>query len=542
MTPQFRRLLEKRGIEDIANFLNPSIKNLEPPSSLSGVDKAAEEIFPFIYDARKIVVFGDYDCDGICATAVMVRVLRKLGANCEAFLPERMGEGYGMTSASLDRMLREHPDVALVITVDNGINSIDEVERLKKMGVSVVVTDHHLPGEKLPNCTIVNPSVASTEALTAICGAAVAFMLANRIVDISKSKGKYTGGKFGGEALVLAGLATVTDVMPLKGNNRILVYEALRRFNQFAPEGLRQLVKLARGDFNAPEKEEKNPTVKDFGFLIGPRINAPGRMATGDVALKLVLCDDNKLASSVALEVDAHNSERKKIELEMMNEAMEKVVPNALAQVIDLPNGKPGVAGIVASRILENLGSTAPVCVIAGTHGSARSPEGFNIRDAFEACSEYLERFGGHAAAAGFSVKDGKVDAFRQALCEYTQNNFIREENKELSYDIVLSPNEITKEFYNEILSMEPFGEGNAEPLFKLENVKINEAKVFGANEKHLSFYVCDYRAVWWNHGEIAGKLSNSQLIDIYFSIKSSDYSRKGVELVVKSIPKVMVI
>lgn len=541
MTPQFRKLLEKRGIEDIEKFLNPSIKDLELPSSLPGVDKAAEEIFPFIFNFSKIVVFGDYDCDGICATAVMVRVLRKLGANCDAFLPERMCEGYGMTNASLDRMLREHPDVALVVTVDNGINSVNEVERLKKMGISVVVTDHHLPGERLPDCTIVNPSVDAPESLNTICGAAVSFMLANRIVDISKINGKYNGGKLGGEALILAGLATVTDVMPLKGYNRILVYEALRRFNQLAPEGLRKLVELARSDFNATGKNERNLSVRDFGFLIGPRINAPGRMATGDIALKLVLCDNVELAGKVAREVDRHNSERKKFEQEMMNEAMKSIVPDAPAQVINLPNGKPGVAGIVASRVLESLGGKTPVCVIADSHGSARSPDGFNIRDAFEACSQHLERFGGHAAAAGFSVKEGQIDAFRQALCEYTRSNFIQERNKESSYDIELGFDEITKEFYDEIVLMEPFGEGNPEPLFKMENILIKDAKSFGANGKHLSFRVRDFTAVWWNHGEMADKLSNPQSTDIYFSIKSSDYG-KGVELIVKSIPKVMVI
>ena len=514
----------------------PSVKDIESPSSLPGIDEAAEEILPFIYDKRKIVVFGDYDCDGICATAVMVRTLRALGANCVPFLPKRVGEGYGMTSASLDRMFREHSDVALVITVDNGINSVDEVKFLvETKGVSIVVTDHHLPGEVLPKCTIVNPSVNAPKSLSSLCGAAVAFMLANRIVVLSKIQGKYTGGKIGGAALVLAGLATVTDVMPLIGINRIFVHEALRRFHEFAPHGLKELIKLAKTDANAVEEPPKAPTVKDFGFAIGPRINAPGRMATGEAALNLLLCDKVENVSDIAKTVDEFNNARKAHEQGMVDEAMRSVVAGAPAQVIDLPNGMPGVAGIVASRLLENLGGKTPVCVIASGHGSARAPDGFNIRKAFEACSEYLNRFGGHAAAAGFSVKEGQLDDFRAALSEYAQRNLPQDEQREECYDIDLCVDEITNEFYAEVQLMEPFGEGNLEPIFKLKDAIVDQVRLIGADKKHLSFMIGPRRAVWRNHGQMFTELSQNRKRDIYFSLKFSDYSR-SVELIVKSI------
>ena len=401
------RLLAIRGIvpDSVDAFFSPSISDLAKPSELPGISKSAEVVLDAVSRGDKIVVFGDYDCDGICASAILaiaIGAISKSGSRPAVFLPDRLTEGYGMTSASVARMLAENPGVKLLVTVDNGINSVDEVARLKASGISVVVTDHHLPGETIPAAdAVVNPKVASTPRLEGLCGAGVAFMLANACVTLARERGLYSGPNVGGPLLVLAGIATVTDIMPLTGQNRILVYEALKRFRSLAPTGLKELL------LRASRSSSPTLTSKDFGFLIGPRINAAGRMASGMEALRLILSTDREECREFARIVDVRNVERKSVEQSMLDEALSKIVPGAPAQVIDIPNGHQGVAGIVAARILERLGEDPveggpkPVCVIVKGHGSARAPEGYNVRDAFIHSAEALERFGGHAAAGG---------------------------------------------------------------------------------------------------------------------------------------------
>ena len=408
------RILEKRGISaaEIDDFLSPSIRDLAPARELPNVEAAAEAILSAVRARRRIVVFGDYDCDGVCATAILVRTLAAFGADVSPFLPERLSEGYGMSEASVARMLAENPGVGLVVTVDNGINSVENIAFLRGKGVDVVVTDHHLPGEVLPDCVVVNPKVSHPDVFENLCGAGVAFLLAGELVSRAKSAGLYSGPSLAGPLLVLAGLATVTDVMPLLGQNRILVAEALNRFDALAPVGLRALFA------KAAKRGVARHTSRDFGFLLGPRINAAGRIASGAEALRLVLADDQDEAGEAARIVNGRNDERKSIEQKMLEDALAKVVPGAAAQVIDLPDGHQGVAGIVAARVMERMEPKVPVCVVVGGHGSARAPDGINVRDALAASGDFLDRFGGHAAAAGFSVKAGMVDAFRARFAE----------------------------------------------------------------------------------------------------------------------------
>ena len=539
------RLLEKRGIAGdaaVGEFFSPSISALVRPEELPGIAEAAEVI---LAHSGKVVVFGDYDCDGVCATAIVVSCLRALvGKDGQdkvvPFLPERLSEGYGMSEASVRRMLTENPDVSLVITVDNGINSVDPVAELKAKGIKVVITDHHLPGAVLPAAdALVNPKVSSPAALNGLCGAGVAFLLAERLVEESRRRGTYAGPNIGGPLLVLAGLATVTDIMPLVGHNRILVYEALRRFRQLAPIGLRELLDRAAKSAAAAL------TSKDFGFLIGPRINAAGRVASGMVALELILTDDREIARESARIVDAHNVERKNIEQRMTDEALGKVVPDAHAQVIDLPDGHPGVAGIVAARVLEHLEGRVPVCVIAGGHGSARSPDDINIRDAFEACRDCLTTYGGHAAAGGFSVKEGMVEAFRKSLNDYCSSRVSgrAERDAEPKVDAWVGVNDLTVELAEWLGRMEPFGEGNPLPVFGMRDVVFVDARPLGQDGRHLQVAISPVeprlrrseclRAVWWNHGDLVEELRRDALRPrtIAFSVELSDYGERHVEL-----------
>lgn len=529
------RLLAGRGVTSATaeSYFAPALRNLVGPQLLPGVDDAAETILAAVRSGRKIVVFGDYDCDGICATALLVRTLSAVGVAAEPFLPERLTEGYGMNERSVARLLSEHPDVGLVVTVDNGINSVEQVAELKSRGISVVVTDHHLPGPVLPDCPVVNPKVAAPPELEGLCGAAVAFFVANALIDRAKSAGIYSGGSLAAPLLVLAGLATVTDIMPLRGQNRIFVVSALQLFRKWAPIGLRELLDRASRSA-APAL-----TSRDFGFMIGPRINAAGRLGTGMEALKLVLTSDRERARELAHRVDLANIERKSVEKGMTAEALSKVVPGAPAQVIDLPDGHPGVAGIVAARVLEQLAlesGAVPVCVVVGSHGSARAPEGYNVRDAFDACSGWLTRYGGHAAAGGFSVKDGCVDAFRTAFAAACTAQAAGAQNLgRKTIDAWVRESDLTLELAEEIQRMAPFGEGNPEPVFALRGVHFSDVRPLGADGGHLQlgFKGNCPRAVWWGQGSRVDALraASDRAYDICFSVEVSTYGTPHVEL-----------
>ena len=536
LSPILAGILESRGIvgAELEEFLHPTVDRLAKPEELPGIEKAAEVILDSVLYRRKIVVFGDYDCDGVCATAIVSRTLRALGGDVSEFIPDRLTEGYGMSEASIARMLRNNPGVGLVVTVDNGINSVEQVTNLKRKWCSVVVTDHHLPGDELPDANaIVDPKVSAPPHLENLCGAGVAFLLANKVVSEAKRRGSYKGGSIGGPLLVLAGLATITDIMPLVGQNRILVSEALRRFPTCAPLGLKELyARAARSGYG-------ELTSRDFGFMLGPRINAAGRIATAVQALELLTSDDREIVRELARMVDGYNMERKAIEQKMLDEAMAQVVPGAPAQVIDLPNGHPGVAGIVAARVMEKLGETVPVCVQAGNHGSARAPDGINVREAFVACAETLERYGGHAAAGGFSVREGRMDDFRRMLCDYCASlraNATSAAGTDGSEpDVWLEPEDITMGLAEDLRLLEPFGEGNREPTFGLKGVLFADVKPLGAEGKHLSITLrkSGLRIIQWNRGDLVEKLraESANPHDVVFTLAISDYGDRHVEL-----------
>ena len=533
-----RGILERRGIpaDGLEAFLHPSIADLARPEDLPGVVAAADVVLSAVSGSREIVVFGDYDCDGVSATAILSRTLRALGGKVSEFIPDRLSEGYGMSVDSVARMRKENPGVGLVVTVDNGINSVEAVDELKAKGVGVVVTDHHLPGEELPRAdALIDPKVSAPKHLESLCGAGVAFLLANRLMTEAKRRGLYAGPCIGGPLLVLAGLATVTDIMPLLGQNRILVAEALRRFSTSAPMGLKEL------HARAARTGVVNLTSRDFGFMLGPRINAAGRMATAMEALELVLSEDREITRELARMIDGYNAERKTIEQRMTDEAMSKVVEGAAAQVIDLPSGHPGIAGIVAARVMERLNGAVPVCVLAGGHGSARAPEALNIRDAFVACSADLSTFGGHAAAGGFTVRPGRIDSFRERLCAYCrgilgEDPVARSKTESaVRVDAWVRPEDITLELADEIRLLEPFGTGNPEPVLGLKDVGFADVKPLGLDGRHLSVTLRNsgLRAVQWQHGDLVEKLraESARLHDITFTLSVSEYGERHVEL-----------
>jgi single-stranded-DNA-specific exonuclease len=535
------RLLEKRGFagKDIESFLDPSLKRLAKATDIPGLSAAADVILLFVREGRGIVVFGDYDCDGVCASAILVMTLRRLGAKVEMFVPDRFTEGYGMTAASIGRMLREHPGVELVVTVDCGITSAVEVKLLKDRGIAVVVTDHHLPPETLPECdALVDPKVPGQSAVAEelgaknLCGAGVAFFLANMLAAKATESGIYGGEKFGAPLLVLAGIATVVDIVPLLGQNRILVANALRTFRSAAPVGLHELLLRA-------QRRPVDLSSRDFGFLLGPRINAAGRMASAREAFDLLMASDREEARGHAFRVDARNAERKTVENRMAEEALAMVSEESPDAVVVNGDGSAagsrwhsGVCGIVASRILDRY--RVPVAVAVDGHGSVRAPEGYDVHAALTECAHLLERFGGHTAAGGFTVKDGMFDEFSarfKAACvaQRGRNGVAREEGTVSEPELWLSPSDLTMELHESLMRMAPFGEGNPEPVFGLRNVAFSDVKLMGDHGKHASFSFSERRiprATWWNHGSEAEKFraKSASRFDITFTIDVSDW------------------
>lgn len=541
LPPILARLLASRGVTEEGReaFLDPSLTRLARSDDLPGMTEAVQVILPFLHTKRKIVVFGDYDADGVCASAILVTALRRLGGNAEAFIPHRFGEGYGMTAASLERLWCEHADAALVVTVDNGISSPDEVAKLKVKGIQVVVTDHHLPGENLPKAdALVNPRVQSCPGSADLCGAGVAFFLASALAQAATEKGLYTGPKFGGPLLVLAGLATVADLVPLKEQNRILVAQSLAYFNRCAPCGLRELRDKAARSAAAL-------TARDYGFLLAPRINAAGRMKTADVALDLLVCtdEDRERARQLASRIDGFNGERRGFEQTMFQEAcaqIDKAGEEDLQAVVAWDAGcvtgatkgqrwHLGVAGIVASRLLEHY--HVPAAVAVGETGSVRAPDGYNVHDALAAASEHLVRFGGHAAAGGFTVKPGAFEAFRAAFttaCAKQRKEHALDADAR-DFDGWVEPGDLTPGLYADLRRLEPFGEGNPEPVFGLRGVTLREVRVMGVEGRHLSLAFVNRdvpRAIWWGHGGRAEDLRKhaARPYDVFFTLTTSGF------------------
>ena len=530
LPPILARILASRGLspDDLESFLDPALSRLADATSLPGVSDAVNAIIEFVASRRKIVVFGDYDADGVCATAILVRTIRTLGGVADAFIPERFTEGYGMTDASLSRLLAEHPDMALVVTVDNGITAPREVEALRARGIAVVVTDHHLPGPELPvPDALVNPRVASSPGCENLCGAGVAFFLAAALAKEAKARGIHDGGKFSGPLLVLAGLATVADLMSLTGQNRIIVTQALAVFRSCAPVGLREL-------FEHAARRVAPLVSRDFGFLLAPRINAAGRMDTARKAYELLMTDDREAARNLAVEVEGLNASRKTEEQRMKDSVDEQVKSyDGLSAVV--ARGKDwhsGVAGIVAARVMER--AHLPVAVVVGDHGSARAPDGYNVHDALTASSDALVRFGGHAAAGGFTIQPGRYDDFKRLFSEAcAAQRAAAPDATAIEFDGWLEPTDLTLGLCDELSRFEPFGEGNPEPVFGIQNVAFSDIRPMGADGRHVSFSFVDKsipRAVWWNHGADADELRRhaSARFDLLFTLQKSDYGIDG--------------
>lgn len=480
------RFLLARGVHpnDVSVFLSPSLKaQLPDPSGLQGIDSAVARIVEAIEKKQNIVIFGDYDVDGATASAVMVRFLRMVGADAKIYIPDRILEGYGPNVEAFLKLREQGAD--LVITVDCGTVSFEPILEAKKVGLEVIVVDHHLAVEALPEAiSIINPNRRDdTFAEKNLCAAGVCFLLCVAINRAMNAKADLIS------LLDLVALGTVCDVMPLMCLNRAYVAQGLKVMAQKKNLGIRTLMEVAR--------VEDAPTAYHLGFIIGPRINAGGRIGKSDLGARLLTTEDEQEALTIAKELDRLNAERRTIETLVLEEALQQIDAQQNAPIV-IASGAgwhAGVIGIVAGRLKEK--AKKPVAVIGFENGigkaSARSITGVDLGTAITQAREegLLVAGGGHAMAAGFTVEESKLPALTQFLCERLEAPVVHATaNAVLWLDAAIGLGGINTTLVHQLAQAAPYGNGHSEPIFILPNVTISKAKEVG--QGHLSCFIAE--------------------------------------------------
>jgi single-stranded-DNA-specific exonuclease len=475
-------VLVRRGHDEPAAaraFLEGALPGHDP-LALGDMRGAVEAIRRAVASGARICVHGDYDADGICATALAVLLLRELGADPAWHLPSRFEEGYGLASQTLGKLAGDGID--LVLTVDCGITAVAEVAEAKRLGLEVVVTDHHRPGEALPSCPVVAP-LAGDYPFKGLCGTGVVWKLAEALLG--------PGHPFLERHLDVVALATVADVVPLVDENRALALLGLRRLAQTRRPGLLALMKVAGVDPAACDEGA-------IGFRIAPGINASGRLCRPEAALELLLTEDAREAARLAEELEALNRERQAVEERILRAAVDEIEswpqPRRLRRgyVVAGADWHEGVIGIVASRLVERYGR--PVVLIAGTEGdwkgSGRSTTAFDLHGALAACAEHLERFGGHRAAAGLTIRPENVEAFAEAFAAHADAVLAQEDLRpRISIDAVVPGAELGLPLCEELARLAPFGLGNPGVILLVDGCELTDLGTVG-DGRHLRFRV----------------------------------------------------
>ena len=492
------------------------------PLLLGDMSAACDRILAAIEGGERICVHGDYDADGICATALAVLVLRSLGAEVGWHLPSRFEEGYGVGAQALERLAGE--GVKLVVTVDCGITATAEVARARELGMDVIVTDHHRPAEQLPDCLRVCTR-PSDYPFPELCGTGVVLKLAEALYARSGRERDQLD-----QHLDLVALATVADVVPLLDENRGLVRAGLRRMARTAKPGLRALMAAARID-------RTRVAAGDLGFRLGPRINAAGRLGHPGVALDLLLTDDDDRARELAAKLESLNRRRQSVEEEILELAAEQVEARDAAwrerraYVLASPDWHEGVIGIVASRLVERYGR--PVVLIAigdeGAKGSGRSIPAYDLHAGLSACAGELEKFGGHRAAAGLSIDPLRIERFAELLAEHAAAALDGQDlGRAVHVDAVVAPSELSLELADELARLEPCGLGNPgvtllAPATTLTSVETMSEGKHVRMAVELGGFRC--RAVGFGMGRDAPVLRQSGRHDVAFRLQRNQWN-----------------
>lgn len=495
--PVVARLIRNRdveGMENIRSYLYGTLEELPSPWLLKDMKKAVEILGEKIRTGARIRIIGDYDIDGVTATYILLTGLKRLGGSVDTYIPDRIKDGYGLHSQLIEKAAEDRIDT--IVTCDNGIAAAAEIEQAKKAGMTVIVTDHHeipyrdteqgrewiLPradgvlNPKQPECPYPNKN---------ICGAVVAWKL---IWALYESFG--ISGKEILEFSQAAAVATVGDVMDLQGENRIIVKEGLKRLRYTKNQGFRALIE-ANGLEGAPV------TAYHVGFVLGPCINASGRLDTAARALALLCTEDQDSAAKAAGDLVALNQSRKAMTEEGKDLAIQMIESSSLSEdpvlVVYLPQCHESLAGIIAGRLREKYYKPSFVLTKGenGVKGSGRSIEAYSMYDELVKCSELLEQFGGHPMAAGLSLKEENVDAFRRKLnklCTLTREEL----TPKITIDVPMPLSYLSKELTNQLSVLEPFGKGNTKPLFAQKGLRVLNLRILGKNQNVAKMKLLD--------------------------------------------------
>jgi single-stranded-DNA-specific exonuclease len=484
-----------------------------PPELFDGMGEVVGLILAAMEAGERVTVHGDFDVDGVSATALMISTLRDLGADCDWLIPDRIADGYGLSDESV-RKLAER-GTGLVITVDCGITAARQVALAQELGMEVVVTDHHQRDEELPPCLILHPEV-SNYPFTSLCGTAVAWKLACALREGAQIDGASTAAE---KDLDLVALATVADVVPLVGENRSLVKRGLAEMRRTRRLGLRALMEASKCDSSRLDEG-------DLAFRLAPRINAAGRLYRADAGVELLLTDDEMRAKQIAEELGRANSERRSTEREVdaAAETARRELPDDLKEanglVVAGEGWHPGVVGIVASRMVER--HHRPVVVISldeegGGRGSGRSIPGFDLHAALEACSEYLETFGGHKAAAGLSIKAENLEAFRAAFAAHANEGLSEEDLRRTErIDAMVGGVGLGLDLAEELGQLAPFGMGNPGVRLMVPSARMTDVRTMGEEGKHsrFSLHSGSHRALGVAFGRTSFGVDDDDMLD----------------------------
>jgi single-stranded-DNA-specific exonuclease len=519
ISPLLAQCLLNRGFSEpsaIRQFLQPRLKNLADPFLLPNMAAAIERLFRAREQNESLVIFGDYDVDGVTSTALMLEVLRPLGWRADFYLPNRMDEGYGLSADGVENCLKKFP-TTLLLAVDCGSTAVETIALLQARGVDTIVLDHHQVSSPAPSAVaLVNPQLAPEIGnrkseignYQELCSAGLAFKLAHALVKRGRETGLPGAAEFDLRPLLdLVALGTIADIVPLTGENRILVSAGLERLNQTQRPGLVALKKVAQ----SPEKLG----AYEVGFQLAPRLNAAGRLESAEDALHLLLAKNLEEATPLAQNLDSRNRERQKIERGIVEEVT-GVVRSKFNPQTDfvIVEGRLlwhiGVVGIVASRVLQEF--YRPTIIIGGEggewRGSGRSIAGFDLAAALRECDDLLVKHGGHAMAAGLSIAPDKIDLLRQRLNELARRALKPEDlQPPLRIDAEVGVDEMNFETLGELDRLKPTGQGNPAVQFCACNLSHQRPlQRIGAKKQHVKIWVTDglatHEAVWWNGGD----------------------------------------
>lgn len=524
-----------KEIEDVKTFINPSLDYLHNPFLLKDMDKAVDRIKKSILNNERIWIFGDYDVDGVSSTSILLIYFKSIGYEVNYYIPNRLEEGYGLNIDAISNINDKGADI--IITVDCGITSVDEVNYANSLGIDVIITDHHECKEDIPNAlAIINPKQDDCRyPFKVLCGCGVALKLIQALTPENEFKESINS------YLEIVSLATICDIVPLVGENRILVKNGLKIMENGINIGIKNLINVCGLD-------GKKISSSHIGFALGPRINASGRMGYSKLGVKLFIEQDNKKALEISNMLEEKNIERQLVESRMYKEAEDMILSdkhyeNEKVLVLASRNWHHGIIGIVASKITEKYYKPTILLAIEDNEakGSARSIDGFNIFEGLLECEDILNKFGGHEQAAGLSLDEDKVSILRNRINEcadfkLTKENMI--ENIQIEFE--LPEEDISFSLIKELDNLEPFGMENPSPKFLIRNLDIIDIRAIGKERNHLKLSVKGkntYECIGFNMGHYIHKFTKGDKIDIVFALDENEYmGNKKIQFILKDM------